>query len=129
MVIVIADHGDMNGAHNRFDKGPYCYDEIVRIPLLVRAPGVRARKVDRHVSSIDLNRTLTEWMGLEPDSPNVDSRSLLGLMERGDAGWDAPDQAFYRYEWYNGLWFGFAPSVRRVSSTASIRRPWMSSTT
>ena len=106
MVVVIADHGDMNGAHNRFDKGPYCYDEIVRIPLLVRAPGVRARKVDRHVSSIDLNRTLTEWMGLEPDSPNVDSRSLLGLMERGDAGWDAPDQAFYRYEWYNGLWFG-----------------------
>lgn len=106
MVVMVADHGDMNGAHNRFDKGPYCYDEIVRIPLLVRVPGVRARKVERHVSSIDLNRTLAEWMRLEPDIPNLDSRSLFPLIERGDAAWDAPDQAFYRYEWYNGLWFG-----------------------
>jgi arylsulfatase A-like enzyme len=106
LVIFLADHGDMNGAHNRFDKGPYCYDEILWIPLLIRAPGVRHREVSRHVSSIDLNRTLTEWMGLEPDRPNLDSRSLFPLMERGDEGWDGPDQAFYRYEWYNGLWFG-----------------------
>ncbi|MCU0245809.1 MAG: sulfatase-like hydrolase/transferase [Bryobacter sp.] len=106
MLVVIADHGDMAGAHNRFDKGPYCYDEIMRVPLLVRAPGCTPREVRRHVSSIDLNRTFTEWMGLRPDQPNVDSRSLMPLLERGDPGWDSPDEAFYRYEWYNGLWFG-----------------------
>jgi arylsulfatase A-like enzyme len=106
MVVVLADHGDMNGAHNRFDKGPYCYDEIMRIPLLVRVPGAAARAVRRHVSSSDLNRTLAEWMGVEPDTPNLDSRSLLPLMERGDSGWTSPDGTFYRYEWYNGLWFG-----------------------
>ena len=39
-------------------------------------------------------------------SPAEDSRSLLPLIERGDAGWNGPDQAFYRYEWYDGLWFG-----------------------
>ncbi len=98
MVIMLADHGDMNGAHNRFDKGPYCYDEIMRVPLLVRMPGARARVVDRHVSSIDLNRTLAEWMKLEPDTPNSDSRSLMPLIERGDPGWSSPDEAFYRYE-------------------------------
>lgn len=106
LTIFIADHGDMNGAHNRFDKGPYCYDEIVRIPLLVHAPGIAPREVTRHVHSMDINQTIVEWAGLEPDTPNVDSRSLLPLMERGDAGWDTPDEAFYRYEWYNGLWFG-----------------------
>lgn len=106
MVIFVADHGDMSGAHNRFDKGPYCYEEIMRVPLLVRVPGARAREVRRQVSSMDLNRTLAEWMGLEPDIPNADSRSLFPLIERGDLAWSSPDEAFYRYEWYNGLWFG-----------------------
>ena len=106
MVVIAGDHGDMVGAHNRFDKGPYCYDEVMRIPMLVRAPGFAPREVRRHVSSIDLNRTLAEWMRLGSGLPNIDSRSLLPLMERGDTGWDIPDEAFYRYEWYNGLWFG-----------------------
>jgi len=106
LVAVVADHGDMCGAHNRFDKGPYCYDEIMRIPLLIRAPGAAARQVRRQVSSIDLNRTLVDWAELEPGVPAVDSRSLLPLMEQGDQAWSGPDEAFYRYEWYDGLWFG-----------------------
>jgi arylsulfatase A-like enzyme len=106
LMIVIADHGDMNGAHNRYDKGPYCYDEVMRIPLLVRWPGIKPRDVGRQVHSMDVNQTVVEWAGLEPDVPNVDSRSLRPLMERGDSGWSAPDEAFFRYEAYNGLGFG-----------------------
>lgn len=106
LIVFVADHGDMCAAHNRFDKGPYCYDEILRVPFMVRAPGAAPREVRRHVSSIDLNAAIAEWAGWEPDTPNVDSRSLLPLVERGDAGWSGPDQAFYRYEWYDGLWFG-----------------------
>lgn len=106
LVAVVADHGDMCGAHNRFDKGPYCYDEIMRIPMLLRIPGAKPREVMRHVSSIDINRTLADWAGFKPDVPNLDSRSLLPLAERGDSGWSAPDEAYYRYEWYDGLWFG-----------------------
>jgi arylsulfatase A-like enzyme len=106
LAIVIADHGDMNGAHNRYDKGPYCYDEVMRIPLLIRRPGARPREIDRQVHSMDVNQTVVEWAGLEPDAPNVDSRSLGPLMEHGDSAWSTPDEALYRYEWYNGLWFG-----------------------
>jgi len=106
LVIVIADHGDMNGAHNRYDKGPYCYDEVMRIPLLVRWPDIRQREVSRQVHSMDINQTVVEWAGLEPGAPNLDSRSLRPLMEHGDSGWNTPDEAFYRYEAYNGLWFG-----------------------
>ena len=60
----------------------------------------------RQVSSIDLNQTLAQWAGLKATGATEDSRSLLPLMERGDAGWSGPDEAFYRYEWYDGLWFG-----------------------
>lgn len=114
LVIMISDHGDMNGAHNRYDKGPYCYDEAMRIPLLVRWPSIQARQVSRHVHSMDINQTIVEWAGLEPDVPNVDSRSLRPLMENGDSAWNTPDEAFFRYEWYNGLWFG----IRAVRTPA-----------
>ncbi len=106
MIVVAADHGDMCGAHGRFDKGPYSYDELMRVPALVRAPGVTAREVTRHVSTIDLNRTMTDWMQIEPDIPSVDSRSLFPLMERGNAGWETPDEVYYRYEWFCGRWYG-----------------------
>lgn len=106
MVVFVADHGDMCGAHGLFDKGPYSYDEVMRIPLLVRVPGLPAKEITRHVASIDLNRTMAEWMRLKPDIPNTDSRSLFPLIERGNAGWDEADQAFLHNEWYNGHWYG-----------------------
>ncbi|MCD6376994.1 MAG: DUF4976 domain-containing protein, partial [Caldisericaceae bacterium] len=37
---------------------------------------------------------------------NIDSRSLMPLIQSGDSGWSGPDEVFYRYEWYNGNWYG-----------------------
>lgn len=105
LVVVMADHGDMNGAHHLFDKGPYCYDELMRIPLLIRWPGARQRDITRHVLGMDVNQTIVEWARLEP-GVLTNSRSLRPLIEHGDGGWKTPDEAFYQYEWYNGLWFG-----------------------
>jgi arylsulfatase A-like enzyme len=39
VVIHTADHGDMTGSHGgQFNKGPLMYDEICRVPLIVRDP-------------------------------------------------------------------------------------------
>ena len=38
-IVFTADHGDMAGSHGMMNKGAYMYDEIYRIPLLVKAPG------------------------------------------------------------------------------------------
>ncbi len=105
-VIFVSDQGSMLGEHGLFDKGPYAYDELMRIPLLVRMPGIRPKRVERQVSIIDLNHTLVDWMGLAPSRPGIDSRSLMPLLRGGDSGMQGPDEAFYRYEWYNGRWFG-----------------------
>ena len=40
LVIYTSDHGDCLGAHRLNAKGPAMYDEITRIPLIVRWPGV-----------------------------------------------------------------------------------------
>ena len=34
-VIFTADHGEMAGAHGRFDKGAYFYEEVIKTPLLM----------------------------------------------------------------------------------------------
>jgi len=106
MIILAGDQGSMLADHRLYDKGPYSYDELMRIPLLVRVPGHEGKKVTRHVSIMDINQTITDWLELEPGQDNLDSKSLLPLVKNGDDGWNTPDEAYYQYEWYNGTWFG-----------------------
>ncbi len=40
LVVYTADHGEMLSGHSLCGKGPAMYDEITRIPLLVRWPGI-----------------------------------------------------------------------------------------
>lgn len=107
MVVLAGDQGSMLGEHALYDKGPYCYDELMRIPLLIRVPGARPRKVDHQVSIIDVNQTIVDWLGLEPDNGQRFSRSLMPLVRQESDAWhEVPDAAFYGYEWYNGKWYG-----------------------
>ena len=39
IVIFTSDHGDMCGSHGLRSKGPFVYDEIMRVPLTSRSPG------------------------------------------------------------------------------------------
>jgi arylsulfatase A-like enzyme len=105
-IILLGDQGSMMGEHNLFDKGPYAYDELMRIPLLYRNPQMQPKIVTRQVSTLDIAPTLGEIMDL-PNDGDVDGHSLVPLMEKGDSAESAqPDTALYMYEWYNGSWFG-----------------------
>jgi len=53
VVVFTSVHGDMHGAHGLFRKG-WPHEESVRVPLLVRVPGVKARREDAAVSLVDL---------------------------------------------------------------------------
>jgi arylsulfatase A-like enzyme len=105
-VIFTADHGDMEGAHNRFDKGPYFYDEVWRIPLIIRQPGHVACTQSAFVSILDVGETLFNLI----DNGNIDSltrlgRSLLPLIGNPEHGGDWPDLCFGVYDLYNGISF------------------------
>ncbi|MFR9503471.1 MAG: sulfatase-like hydrolase/transferase [Rikenellaceae bacterium] len=107
LIVFTSDQGTMLAEHGLYDKGPYAYDGLMKIPMLVKMPQGESREIEHQVSLIDLNQTLVEYMGLQPTDANLDSRSLLPLLERGDQAWsDVPDYSFYRYEKYNGRWFG-----------------------
>ncbi|MBP6963387.1 MAG: sulfatase-like hydrolase/transferase [Armatimonadetes bacterium] len=105
LVIFTSDHGDMQGSHGMIGKSlPGYYEEIVRVPLIVRCPGVikPGTVIDTHANTVDLAPTLLEFAGRKPleDSQGVSLRPLLeggaksddrpGFCERGlgdTGGW------------------------------------------
>lgn len=81
-VFFTTDNGYLVGEHRVAEKG-LPYEESIRMPLLVRGPGVRAGAVeDRLVSNIDLAPTFAALAGTR--TPRfVDGRSLVPLL-RGE---------------------------------------------
>ena len=81
MVVFAADHGDLTGSHGLIQKGACAYDELYRIPLVVRWPGVvkRGQVSDAFVSLADLMPTFLEAGDVSlPDC--LDGRSFMSLL-------------------------------------------------
>ena len=79
VVVVTADHGEALGGHHYwFQHGWFLYDDSVRVPLLVRAPGKLppGQRVGATVSLVDLTPTILELAGV-PRSAALEGHSLL----------------------------------------------------
>lgn len=76
VVIFTPDHGEMLGNHGIWGKGHCFYDDVLRVPFLVRRPGVVPGRSQDLVSLIDIFPTVVELAGGDPGP--VDGRSLLG---------------------------------------------------
>ncbi|MCB9762496.1 MAG: sulfatase [Alphaproteobacteria bacterium] len=84
VVVLFSDHGEEFWEHGRAEHGHELYDELLRVPLVVQAPGLPAGRVAAPVSLLDLAPTVLELLGVEPAAP-PDGRSLVALA-RGVAG-------------------------------------------
>lgn len=110
LVIYTSDHGDMISSHSLYAKGPVAYDEITRVPLLMKGPGIRPGTVDKNpVSHLNLAPTIMELMGLTV--PKVfDEKSILP--ELADPSVRCNDYVFTefgRYEIDHDGFGGFQP--------------------
>ncbi len=81
LVVFTSDHGEFLGSHRLSGKGPAMYDEITRVPLLVRWPGVApAGTCAPHpVSHIDIVPTILAAAGL-PLPKLLEGRSLTATL-------------------------------------------------
>ena len=64
IVVVTADHGEEFREHGNFWHGWKIYDEIVRVPLIIRQPGMKAHRVVEPVTNSDIAPTLLALVGL-----------------------------------------------------------------
>lgn len=61
-VVFTTDHGEMLFDQGLREKGPWAYEPSLRVPLIVRGPGVRAGQSSPQLTSlVDLAPTFTQW--------------------------------------------------------------------
>ncbi|MDP8999528.1 MAG: sulfatase-like hydrolase/transferase [Myxococcota bacterium] len=75
IVLLTGDHGEAFGEHGAYFHGRELWDEIVRVPLLIRVPSAQPRRISRRVSHVDLAPTVLELAGVAAD-PGARGQSL-----------------------------------------------------
>jgi arylsulfatase A-like enzyme len=79
VVVLTADHGEQFLDHGGLEHNDTLYDELIHIPLVVKAPGVRPRIAAEQVQLLDLFPTLLEFGGAEVPA-GTSGRDLHGLL-------------------------------------------------
>ena len=69
-IIVTSDHGEAFAEHGMIRHGFELWEELVRVPLIVRVPGVAARRLQARRSAIDLAPTILDLCGVAPPTPS-----------------------------------------------------------
>lgn len=81
LVIYTSDNGYFHGEHRRPAEKVLPYEPSIRVPLVVRGPGVpRGRTLDQLVGNIDFAPTIVDAADARPGRL-MDGRSLLELLE------------------------------------------------
>jgi arylsulfatase A-like enzyme len=76
-VILTADHGEGLGDHGRLEHLGKLFEELVRVPLVIRAPGLPAgRRLLGAAQLEDLRPTIQAMIGAELDG-SIDGKNLL----------------------------------------------------
>ena len=103
LVIYTSDHGFFLGDHGFYDKR-FMYEESIRIPLLMRGPGVPvAGLVDEHmVVNADFAPTVLDLAEIEIPG-YMPGRSLRPILQNQEVS-DWPTSMYYRY-WMHGAHF------------------------
>ena len=78
IIIYASDHGDCLGAHKLIEKGCFAFDEIYRVPLIVKGLGTTDN--DSLIYLHELMPTILDIAGASPQHP-VDGLSLLPLFD------------------------------------------------
>ena len=112
IVVYSSDQGFFLGDHGWFDKR-WMYEESLRMPLIVRWPGVtEAGAVDEHmVQNLDYAQTFLEAAGVAAPE-GMQGRSLVPLLQ-GTEPEDWRSSIYYHY-------YAF-PSIHRVARHYGIR--------
>jgi len=86
IIVFTSEHGDMFGKQGRFMRGGPLggtfYDDVLKIPLIMKIPGVTSARIDGLVQHIDIMPTLLDLLSLTK-SQVLEGKSLLPLVSQG----------------------------------------------
>jgi choline-sulfatase len=101
VVVLVGDHGESLGDHRETDHGVFLYESVLRVPFILRAPGLSPRRVTSLVRLTDVMPTILDLLGLP--APAIDGVSLINTMNGADPDLEAYAESLYPRHW------GWAP--------------------
>jgi arylsulfatase A-like enzyme len=117
LVVVAGDHGEAFGEHGEFSHSIFVYDTTLRVPLVMRGPGI-GPNVERRTANLvisdpvtlaDVAPTAMRLMGFAmPDADGIDLSPAL-------AGGPLPRREIYAESFAPFMEFGWAP-LRAIRS-------------
>jgi choline-sulfatase len=94
LLVVTSDHGEGLGEHGETVHGFFVYESTLRVPLIVRGPGVAGgRRVKEVARSVDLLPSVLDMLGVPPPAGWKGSGRSLAPVLRGTAS--LPPQPAY----------------------------------
>lgn len=79
ITVIVADHGESLGEHGISYAHAGLYEPQVRVPLMIRVPGLPAGRATPAVSILDLTPTLLELLGVDLRHPTTGT-SLMPIL-------------------------------------------------
>lgn len=133
LIVLASDHGEgFDPARGRIHHGGRVHEDLIRIPLLARVPGVGSATVDRPVSLVDVLPTLLHVLALEdhdeagsiPAPNELDGRSAADWIHDPPPAESGPLFATeYAYRWVDGK-REYAPGDRPISLAVIRKGLW-----
>ncbi len=81
IIVIMAEHGEELFDHGNFDRygEGILYDEVVRVPLIIKYPGLHPKRVSQQVQLIDLAPTILNLLNIPPGE-DMEGKSFLTLL-------------------------------------------------
>lgn len=95
ILAVTSDHGEGLGDRGQRFHSTNLHNSQIRVPFVIAAPGVRARRIDRVAGLVSVAPTLLDLAGFEPPGmPHMDGPSLAPLLRDDEIDTDDEGLAF-----------------------------------
>jgi N-acetylglucosamine-6-sulfatase len=103
LVILTSDNGFLHGEHRLGFGKVYLYEPSIRVPLIMRGPGVPAGARRRQlVTNVDLSPTILDAAGARAGKPQ-DGRSLFPVLRDSGLEWGRDVLIYGRNPRYNAI--------------------------
>ncbi len=112
VVIFASDNGFFWGEHRRGGTGRWPYEESIRIPFIVRAPGIAedpGRRAEQMILNIDLAPSVLEMAGV-PIPESMEGQSFVPHLRSSSS----PGRKAWLYEYFGDFPF-------RIPATRAVR--------
>ena len=112
-IVICGDHGEAFGEHQEFEHGIFCYQEVLKVPLIFYNESLfsQPRSVRQRVNLVDILPTLCDLYAIEiPES--VQGKSMINLLNGGE---EKTERGFYFESMYGKEEMNWAPLTGVIS--------------